>query len=42
MRNFGFTGYDTVEYLGTNAKMPEICAAMGITGLESIDQFHRC
>lgn len=39
MRNFGFTGYDSVEYLGTNAKMPEICAAMGITGLESIDQF---
>jgi dTDP-4-amino-4,6-dideoxygalactose transaminase len=39
MRNFGFTGYDTVEYLGTNAKMPEICAAMGITGLESINTF---
>ena len=39
MRNFGFTGYDAVEYLGTNAKMPEVCAAMGITGLESIGRF---
>ena len=39
MRNFGFTGYDTVEYLGMNAKMTEVCAAMGLTGLESIDQF---
>jgi dTDP-4-amino-4,6-dideoxygalactose transaminase len=39
MRNFGFTGYDTVEYLGMNAKMTEVCAAMGITGLESLDQF---
>jgi dTDP-4-amino-4,6-dideoxygalactose transaminase len=39
MRNFGFTGYDSVEYLGTNAKMPEVCAAMGITGMESIEQF---
>ena len=39
MRNFGFTGYDTVEYLGMNAKMPEICAAMGLTGLENIEHF---
>ncbi len=39
MRNFGFTGYDAVEYLGMNAKMTEVCAAMGLTGLESIDQF---
>ena len=39
MRNFGFTGYDTVEYLGMNAKMTEVCAAMGLTGLESIEQF---
>ncbi len=39
MRNFGFTGYDQVEYLGMNAKMTEVCAAMGLTGLESIDQF---
>jgi dTDP-4-amino-4,6-dideoxygalactose transaminase len=39
MRNFGFTGYDTVEYLGMNAKMTEVCAAMGLTGLESIEEF---
>ena len=39
MRNFGFTGYDAVEHLGMNAKMPEVCAAMGLTGLESIEQF---
>lgn len=39
MRNFGFTGYDTVQYLGMNAKMTEVCAAMGITSLESIDSF---
>jgi dTDP-4-amino-4,6-dideoxygalactose transaminase len=37
MRNFGFAGYDRVIYLGTNGKMPEICAAMGITSLEAMD-----
>ncbi|MEM0925744.1 MAG: DegT/DnrJ/EryC1/StrS family aminotransferase, partial [Planctomycetota bacterium] len=31
MRNFGFAGMDEVVYLGTNAKMPEICAAMGLS-----------
>ena len=39
MRNFGFTGYDTVEHIGMNAKMPEVCAAMGLTGLESVGDF---
>jgi dTDP-4-amino-4,6-dideoxygalactose transaminase len=39
MRNFGFDGEDCVSYIGTNGKMPEICAAMGLTNLESIDQF---
>ena len=39
MKNFGFTGYDQVEYIGTNGKMTEICAAMGLTGLESLDEF---
>jgi dTDP-4-amino-4,6-dideoxygalactose transaminase len=39
MRNFGFTGYDSVEHIGMNAKMTEVCAAMGITGLESINRF---
>lgn len=39
MRNFGFTGYDTVEHIGMNAKMTEVCAAMGLTGLECVDEF---
>ncbi|HEX5810362.1 MAG TPA: aminotransferase class I/II-fold pyridoxal phosphate-dependent enzyme [Anaerolineales bacterium] len=39
MTNFGFKYYDTVEYLGTNGKMNEISAAMGLTGLEHLDQF---
>src|SRR5260370_14434894 len=39
MRNFGFTGYDEVSYVGTNGKMNEISAAMGLTSLESLDEF---
>ncbi len=39
MKNFGFSGYDQVIYIGTNGKMSEISAAMGLTGLESLDQF---
>lgn len=39
MRNFGFAGYDNVEYVGTNGKMTEVCAAMGLTSLESLDEF---
>ncbi|MEO6392084.1 MAG: aminotransferase class I/II-fold pyridoxal phosphate-dependent enzyme [Pyrinomonadaceae bacterium] len=39
MKNFGFAGYDQVVYLGTNGKMPEISAAMGLTSLESLDEF---
>lgn len=39
MRNFGFTGYDQVECCGTNGKMSEISAAMGLTNLESLDLF---
>lgn len=39
MKNFGFAGYDNVIYLGVNGKMSEISAAMGITGLESMDEF---
>jgi dTDP-4-amino-4,6-dideoxygalactose transaminase len=38
MTNFGFVGYDKVEYLGTNGKMNEVSAAMGLTNLESIDK----
>jgi dTDP-4-amino-4,6-dideoxygalactose transaminase len=39
MKNFGFAGYDNVIYIGTNGKMTEICAAMGLTSLEALDQF---
>lgn len=39
MRNFGFSGYDNVIYIGTNGKMTEVCAAMGLTSLESIKMF---
>ena len=39
MKNFGFQGYDRVNYLGTNGKMTEACAAMGLTSLDSIDRF---
>ena len=39
MRNFGFAGYDNVTYVGTNGKMSEVSAAMGLTGLESLDEF---
>jgi hypothetical protein len=39
MKNFGFAGYDNVDYIGTNGKMTEICAAMGLTSLESLDLF---
>ncbi len=39
MRNFGFRGYDNVIYIGTNGKLTEVCAAMGLTSLESIEEF---
>jgi len=39
MRNFGFSGYDKVIYIGTNGKMTEVCAAMGLTSLESVEMF---
>jgi dTDP-4-amino-4,6-dideoxygalactose transaminase len=45
MRNFGFSGYDNVIYIGTNGKMTEVCAAMGLTSLESVEEFvetNRC
>jgi len=37
MRNFGFEGFDNVVYLGVNGKMNEVCAAMGLTSLEAMD-----
>ena len=42
VKNFGFAGYDTVIYVGTNGKMSEISAAMGLTGLESLGEFIAC
>jgi dTDP-4-amino-4,6-dideoxygalactose transaminase len=39
MRNFGFAGIDRVDYIGTNGKMTEICAAMGLTSLEDMPEF---
>ena len=39
MKNFGFAGVDSVVSLGTNGKMSEVSAAMGLTGLESLDEF---
>ncbi len=37
MRNFGFTDTDRVEHLGTNGKMSEISAAMGLASLHEVD-----
>lgn len=39
MVNFGFSGEDTVSHLGTNGKMNEASAAMGLTSLECMPQF---
>jgi dTDP-4-amino-4,6-dideoxygalactose transaminase len=39
MTNFGFAGHDNVIYIGTNGKMSEVCAAMGLTSLEEIENF---
>ena len=38
MRNFGFAGLDNVISIGTNGKMSEVSAAMGLTSLESRDE----
>jgi dTDP-4-amino-4,6-dideoxygalactose transaminase len=39
MRNHGFADYDQVGHVGTNGKMSEIAAAMGLTSLESREEF---
>lgn len=36
--NFGFTGNDTIGYIGTNARMNEFEAAMGVCNLHHLDQ----
>jgi dTDP-4-amino-4,6-dideoxygalactose transaminase len=39
MRNFGFAGFDDVRSIGTNGKMNEVSAAMGLTSLEAMASF---
>jgi len=38
MRNFGFVGYDNVIHPGTNGKMIEVCAAMGLANLGTLEE----
>ena len=38
MRNFGFKDYDNVVHPGTNGKMIEVCAAMGLANLDRFDE----
>jgi dTDP-4-amino-4,6-dideoxygalactose transaminase len=38
MRNFGFAGYDNVIYPGTNGKLTEVCAAMGLSSLDAMEE----
>ena len=45
MRNFGFDGYDHVASLGINGKMNEISAAVGLVGLDRVEEIidtNRC
>jgi dTDP-4-amino-4,6-dideoxygalactose transaminase len=39
MGDFGFHSRDRVDSIGTNGKMSEISAAMGLTNLRSMDEF---
>jgi dTDP-4-amino-4,6-dideoxygalactose transaminase len=39
MQNFGFVDYDRVDYVGTNGKMNEICAAMALVSLDALPDF---
>ena len=39
MVNFGFAGEDQVAHLGTNGKMNEASAAMGLTSVEAMERF---
>ncbi len=39
MKNFGFTDYDRTDFIGTNGKMNEVSAAMGLTNLECMNDF---
>jgi dTDP-4-amino-4,6-dideoxygalactose transaminase len=37
MRNFGFSADGHVDFVGTNAKMSEFAAAVGLTSMENVD-----
>jgi dTDP-4-amino-4,6-dideoxygalactose transaminase len=37
LRNYGFSGYDAVDCIGTNAKMSEIAAAYGLASLGDLE-----
>ena len=37
LKNFGITGFESVDYIGGNAKMNEFQAAMGLCNLEELD-----
>ena len=39
MKDFGFTNFDEVSLMGINGKMNEVSAAVGLTNLESLDEF---
>jgi dTDP-4-amino-4,6-dideoxygalactose transaminase len=39
MHNFGFSRHDQVDSVGTNGKMTEVAAAMGLTSLDAMDDF---
>lgn len=39
MRNFGFAGYDRVVGWGTNAKLSELHAAVGLASLDNLEVF---
>ncbi|MCO1580364.1 aminotransferase class I/II-fold pyridoxal phosphate-dependent enzyme [Crossiella sp. SN42] len=39
LRNFGLTGPDEVAQVGVNAKMSEASAAMGLTSVDSLEEF---
>jgi dTDP-4-amino-4,6-dideoxygalactose transaminase len=38
MKDYGFSNHDRIDYIGTNGKMSEVSAAMGLTLLESLDE----
>lgn len=38
VKNFGITGQESIDYIGTNAKMNEFQAAMGLCNLKDVDE----